>query len=84
MKNYCKRKYFFGKSRRSLSIFMARFTAFLTLLLSVTCFFTPIAAQEKSADAVAKELANPNNSLANLTFKNQFRWYTGDLPNADH
>ena len=39
--------------------------------------------QGKSADEVAKELANPNNSLASLTFKNQFRWYTGDLPNAD-
>jgi len=37
----------------------------------------------KSADEVAKELANPNNSLASLTFKNQFRWYTGDLPDAD-
>lgn len=37
----------------------------------------------KSVDEVAKELANPNNSLASLTFKNQFRWYTGDLPNAD-
>lgn len=32
---------------------------------------------------MAKELANPNNSLASLTFKNQFRWYAGDLPNAD-
>ena len=37
----------------------------------------------KSADEVARELANPNNSLASLTFKNQFRWYTGDLPDAD-
>ncbi len=37
----------------------------------------------KSADEVAKELANPNNSLAKLTFRNQFRWYTGDLPGAD-
>ena len=37
----------------------------------------------KSNDEVAKELANPNNSLASLTFKNQYRWYTGDLPNAD-
>ena len=26
----------------------------------------------KSADEVAKELANPNNDLAKLTFKNQF------------
>jgi len=37
----------------------------------------------KSADEVAKELANPNNDLAKLTFKNQFRWYQGDLPDAD-
>lgn len=37
----------------------------------------------KSADEIAKELANPNNSLASLTFKNQFRWYEGDLPGAD-
>lgn len=38
----------------------------------------------KSADEIAKELANPNNSLASLTFKNQYRWYTGDLPGADN
>jgi hypothetical protein len=37
----------------------------------------------KSADEIAKELANPNNSLASLTFKNQYRWYKGDLPGAD-
>ena len=37
----------------------------------------------KSADEVARELANPNNSLASLTFKNQYRWYDGDLPLAD-
>jgi len=36
-----------------------------------------------SADEVAKQLANPNNSLASLTFKNQLRWYDGDLPGAD-
>lgn len=45
------------------------------------------AAQEahegKSADEIAKELANPNSSLASLTFKNQYRWYKGDLPRAD-
>lgn len=39
--------------------------------------------QAKSADEIARELANPNNSLASLAFKNQYRWYTGDLPNAD-
>ena len=37
----------------------------------------------KTADEVAKELANPNNDLARLSFKNQYRWYKGDLPGAD-
>lgn len=37
----------------------------------------------KSAEDVARELANPNSSLATLTLKNQYRWYTGDLPDAD-
>ena len=36
-----------------------------------------------SADEIARELANPNNSLASLTVKNQLRWYNGDLPGAD-
>jgi hypothetical protein len=39
-------------------------------------------AEAMSVDDVARELANPNNSLASLTFKNQFRWYAGDLPGA--
>ena len=34
----------------------------------------------QSADAVARELANPDASLATLTLKNQYRLYTGDLP----
>jgi hypothetical protein len=36
----------------------------------------------KTADEIARELANPNNSLASLTFKNQYRWYDGSLPGA--
>jgi len=62
--------------------FIAAFAVFLFLA-------TPVLGQEsekqrgKSADEIAKELANPNNSLASLTFKNQYRWYTGDLPDAD-
>lgn len=38
---------------------------------------------EKSADEIARELANPNNSLASLTFKSQCRWYGGTFPGAD-
>jgi len=37
----------------------------------------------KTANEVARELANPAGSLASLTFKNQFRIYDGDLPDAD-
>jgi hypothetical protein len=37
----------------------------------------------KSADEIAKELANPNSSLASLKFRNQYRTYTGDLPGAN-
>jgi len=37
----------------------------------------------KSADQVARELTNPNNDLAKLTFKNRYTWYKGDLPGAD-
>jgi hypothetical protein len=36
-----------------------------------------------SADETARQLANPNSPLASLTFKNQLRWYDGDLPGAD-
>ena len=36
-----------------------------------------------SAEEIAKELANPNTPLASLNFKNQFRWFEGDLPGAD-
>lgn len=37
----------------------------------------------KTADEVAKELANPNNSLTSLHVKLQYRSYTGDLPGAN-
>ncbi len=40
-------------------------------------------AQDKTADQIARELTNPNNDMAKLTFKNQYRTYTGDLPDAD-
>ena len=39
--------------------------------------------ERKSADEIAKELANPNSPLATLTLKNEFRWFEGDLPGAD-
>lgn len=36
-----------------------------------------------SSSEIAAELANPNSALASMTFKNQFKTYAGDLPNAD-
>ena len=62
---------------------------FLTLLILSSFLATQGLAQEKgahqgkSADELAKELNNPNNNVAKLTFKNQYRWYKGDLPDAD-
>ncbi len=44
---------------------------------------TPPKHEGMSADEVAKELANPNNDLAKLSFKNRYTWYDGDLPNAN-
>lgn len=35
-----------------------------------------------SAEEAAEKLANPNNSLASLTFRNQYRTYGGDLPGS--
>ena len=66
---------------------------FLTLLILSSFLVTQGFAQEKeapkeahhgkSADELAKELNNPNNDIAKLQFKNQYRWYKGDLPGAD-
>lgn len=41
-------------------------------------------AADKSADEVAKELANPAGSLASLNFNLQYTEFTGDLPGADN
>lgn len=35
-----------------------------------------------SASELAAELSNPNTAVATLNFKNQFRWFDGDLPDA--
>lgn len=36
--------------------------------------------KERSAEEIAKELANPNTPLASLNFKFQHRTFDGDLP----
>ena len=66
---------------------MIRSAVLPTIVVFVALFFTAVspslAEEKKSADAVARELANPNASLAKLEFENQFIWYKGDLPDAD-
>jgi len=67
---------------------------FLMLLVLSSFLVSQALAQEKeapkeahhgkSADELAKELNNPNNDIAKLTFKNQYRWYKGSLPEADN
>lgn len=46
-------------------------------------FGAALAAEEKSADEVAKELSNPAGSLASLNFNLQYTEFTGDLPGSD-
>ncbi|MCP3880943.1 MAG: hypothetical protein GY701_21485 [Sulfitobacter sp.] len=47
-------------------------------------FATALAAEQaKSADEIAKELANPAGSLASLNFNLQYQTFKGDLPDAD-
>lgn len=48
----------------------------LLLMASAVC------AQEESADDLAKELSNPNNSFASLTFKQIYTAFDGNLPGA--
>lgn len=60
-------------------------SGFLIVVIGLACT-PPAGAQDAhkdlSSDEVARQLANPNNSLASLTFKNQYRWYDGSLPGA--
>ncbi len=57
----------------------------ITLVTSVLLFacLTNAYAEEQSLDEIAKELANPNTSLASLNLKLQFRGFEGDLDKAD-
>jgi hypothetical protein len=57
------------------------------LIFSIACSVLSLTAAEsgggKSADEIARELANPNTALASLTFKNTITHYKGDLPGAN-
>lgn len=55
----------------------------LALSLSAPAFSQDNQGGTLSADEATRELANPNTSLASLTFRNQVRTYNGDLPDAD-
>jgi hypothetical protein len=73
-----------GKRKVSTSCFIFfSFVSATILAFVILVSAYPLMAQEQSADEVARELANPNTALASLNFKNQFRWFEGDLPNAD-
>jgi hypothetical protein len=71
---------------------LVRFLAVLSLGLGLapTALAAPAAPKapieerpgQLSAQEAARELANPNTPLANLTLRSQFRSYDGDLPSA--
>jgi hypothetical protein len=52
-------------------------------ILFVGLLSVPVLAQEKSADEIAKELANPNTALTSLKLQSQYYSFDGDLPGAD-
>lgn len=52
------------------------------VLLSQTVLAQENAGGSTSTEDAAKELMNPNTSLASLTLRNQYRSYNGDLPGA--
>jgi len=54
----------------------------ITVLISISGHSE--AEGSNSAADINRELSNPNTSLASLTFRNQYRWYDGDLPDADN
>jgi hypothetical protein len=55
----------------------------LGAFVSLSLFSVQAEKKERTADEIAKELANPNTPLASLTFKTQFRTFKGDLLGAD-
>jgi len=61
-----------GMVSRRLSISTHAVSMAGAALLSFGSFCVPVAAADETADAISKELANPNNDLAKLTFKNQY------------
>ena len=65
-----------------IHLFTRSKTAILGGLSGLIFLSLPAIAQDKSADDLARELANPNSPLASLNFKNQFRFFDGSLPNA--
>lgn len=54
----------------------------MSLVLAMSPAMTLAAEPAKSADEIAKELANPAGSLASLNFNLQYQTFKGDLPDA--
>lgn len=55
----------------------------LCSLILLTSLSSQAQDKAKSAEEIAKELANPNTPLATLNFKLQFRGFEGNLPGAN-
>ena len=60
-----------------------KMAARVILLLPFVVTGVAHAQEEQSIDEIAKELANPNTSVASLTLKLQLRAFEGDLSDAD-
>lgn len=58
-------------------------SAILGLCLGLLVGVQGLFAEEQSADAAAKELANPASAMASLNINFQYTDFAGDLPNSD-
>jgi len=60
-------------------------TTVISCLIALTMTSVVMAdlGEGKTAEEIAKELANPNTPLSSLKFRLQYRDYDGDLPSAD-
>lgn len=61
-------------------------TRLILITMLLTGLALPALCQDEagsSTEEVARELSNPNTALASMTFKNQFRWFSGELPRSN-
>ena len=55
----------------------------LTAFTLLVCIAATVHAQDKTADEIARELANPASPMSSLGNNFEYKTFKGDLPGAD-